>query len=118
MGEQQQSSKRGGRVVVTAGLASALAGVVAWRRRRQPVLEQAATGIHDTAAPPVADDEKPLRLAPAPDEAHAPGHRHLGPPPSGRAAALAHRAWRPWPRRAERSGHPGKRWSEGRSVPR
>ena len=45
--------------------------------------------------------------------AHAPGHRHLAPPPGARGG----RGWRPWPLRGDRTGHPGTFSGDVRTFP-
>lgn len=60
--------------------AAAAAGVLAFLRRRRRRLHNSAAEMHDTLLPPGIDEPVGEFTAPG-DEGHAPGHRHLAPPP-------------------------------------
>jgi hypothetical protein len=77
-------------------------GIIQYRRSNR---RAAVAALHDAIEPPGVD-EPDARTAPevVADESHAPGHRHLAPPPrSGRPTSIR------WARdRADRIGHPGR----------
>jgi hypothetical protein len=77
-------------------------------RRPTPALHSAATALDDTVSAPGTHDEEFVATATDPT-AHAPGHRHLAPPERRSTPRLAHRAWRRWVRRADRTGHAPRR---------
>lgn len=82
--------------------AMSLGALRAKRRRRDHMI---ADSLHDTVSPP--DLPEPLDATqpePGADDAHAPGHRHLGPPPR----VTKPRAPRIWRVRADKTGHPGR----------
>jgi hypothetical protein len=74
------------------------------RRRRQERLRNAATGMRETLSPRGVTDE-PFLTPEHGDEAHAPGHQHLGPAPSPSALTRTRRAIGTW----MRPGVPPKR---------
>jgi len=59
---------------------AAAAGVLAFLRRRRRRLHNSAAETHDTLLPP-GIDEPVGDLSTLDGEGHAPGHRHLAPPP-------------------------------------
>ncbi len=90
-----------------ATVAAALAAAVFWTRRHHRVspLTIDTVGMALPKEPRLEPD--PIVLDPASDDvAHAPGHRHLGPPPKVRPAVR--RA--SWPRRADKNGHPPRQF--------
>ena len=85
-------------------LAAAWVGVAAILiARPHRILRGIAAGLRQTVETP----DTPDPVAPVEsndDEAHAPGHHHLSPPPDQRAP----RPRQSWPRRADRNGNPGR----------
>jgi hypothetical protein len=70
------------RAAKAAAVAGAGLGIAAWLRdaERRARLSHMMRGIRDTVLPSHTPERLPVD--PATDEAHAPGHRHLGPPPA------------------------------------
>lgn len=95
------SSRR--RASIVGGLTGLLGfGVIQYRRSNR---RAAMRALRDTVEPPGTPD--PLtatNILPLDDAAHAPGHHHLSP---SAAVEPSHRRL-PWPRRADRTGHPGR----------
>lgn len=94
------SKKKSGNRAAAATAAVVGLGALSARRRRR--LRQVAKDLQETVSPPGMPD--PLFVEEIGDDAHAPGHQHLGPPPSGRSR----RSRRGWSGRADRGGHGGK----------
>jgi hypothetical protein len=90
------------KVLLPVTLAAGGIGITSLRMRRRRAIP--APDVAQAAAPPAEAEHVDEGTAEAGDPAHAPGHRHLGPPP---AAARSGRRWRPWPPRGDRTGHPG-----------
>lgn len=105
---------RGGRTkqratAATAATAAGAVGILALLRgRRERRLKSAMEGIEATVLPPQQSAEPVVDLAGGPDEAHAPGHQHVGPPPEESGPGTE-----PTPARGYRSGH---RDRGGRSI--
>lgn len=103
---------RKGRTAIVAALAGLIGiGVARYKRNRRRLAGDVFRSIseqrHASSAPD--HDERPghpspAGLAAAEDPAHAPGHRHLPPPPKTDRPRSTPR-WRP---RADRIGHPGR----------
>jgi hypothetical protein len=74
------TNRRARTATVAAGAAIGLRLLGGARRRRR--LRGAAMGIRDAVDPLTAVPE-PAEPPPEVDEAHAPGHLHVGPPPTG-----------------------------------
>lgn len=66
-------------------------------------LSALAKGLHDLLEPPPAAEEAGHEDRPD-DEAHASGHRHVGPPPEIPMPPSVRQA----PVRGDRTGHPGR----------
>lgn len=88
-------------VAGAAGAAGAFGILALLRGRRERRLKAAMEGIEETILPPGQSAEPVIDLAgTGPDEAHAPGHQHVAPPP-GESEPSSRR----WPARGYRSGH-------------
>ena len=84
-------------------LTTGVMGLGALYSRRRRRLESVANALHDTVS--VAQEPSaPVIPEPIADEAHAPGHRHTGPPP----VVIRHDRGPSWRRRADKNGHPGR----------
>ncbi len=94
----------------TAATAAGAVGILALLRgRRERRLKSAMEGIEATVLPPQQSAEPVVDLGGGgPDEAHAPGHHHLAPPPEDSVPGAG-----PTPSRGYRSGH---RDRGGRSI--
>lgn len=97
------STSKGSIWPVTLGGAGA-AGLLAFLRRRRRALHNVAQEMHDTLLPAGVDE--PIDAAEEPQgEGHAPGHRHLAPPPIEQPTESRRR--RPFgPRYGDRSRQP------------
>jgi hypothetical protein len=91
------------RAAIVAGLTGLMGyGAIQYRRNNK---RAAIAALRDAVEPPQFED--PLDATEVdltPDVAHAPGHRHLPPPPSVTSPNVAPRSRA----RADRSGHPGR----------
>ena len=72
-----------------------------FRRRRRRALDAADTTVDALSAKHTTSGSHDMASS-GPDPAHAPGHRHLGSPPTVQPP----RRPASWPRRADKNGHP------------
>ena len=100
MASATSSSKRAAIMAAITGLMGY--GTIQYRRNNR---RAAAAALRDAVEPPsLPDPTDATEIDAVEDEAHAPGHRHLPPPPRARRLRSAP-VWRP---RADRTGHPGR----------
>ena len=89
-----------------ASATAGAAGLAVLRARRHARLEHAAEGIADAIMPSIADN-RPPEPEPVADEAHAPGHQHLGPIEDDDSPVPRLRE-RPWTKHFHGFRHPGR----------
>ena len=84
---------------------TALAGTAVAPARRRARLRRAAEGIRDTILPTHVIEDLPSDRVTDLDDAHAPGHRHLGPADRDESEPEPLRG-RPWTKHAHGMTHP------------
>ena len=100
MGTSWPTSRRAAIVSALTGILGY--GTIQYRRNNR---RAAIAALHDAVEPPQFDDPLDATEIDLPtDVAHAPGHRHLPPPPTVNIPTSAPRS-RP---RADKVGHPGR----------